>query len=358
MMLMIGECVLQLVIAEPKYGGVRVTQASWNGALISGFVLALAMCYSFNVTEPHHATGHAFARSSRPAALYLLLLPPKALSILVTGVSIKLVFYQPEAPLEEQLALTQKLLLSVSLASCFFLQLIRQPLHVVGITNYYSLKRLWQNPGQALTIILRLALLGGMVATSWAADVQMWQFVVVQAGCAMGYCALHMTEVQVLPSKVRHSVKAWVSRRTSDGESRQSAASATTARGGTSEPAPGPNHAPPGRMSQRNRNKASCMIRPSRPNPISVPTGSATESPVAHAAGSPTVGANKRPKASCMIRSGSASRLTHRLKGLVGRQDGYAGAMPPSVAEDDIDASSATSSTGEKQNVVLRVIRE
>ena len=52
------------------------------------------MLYSFNITEPHHATGHAFARSSRPAALYLLLLPPKALSILLSGIGIKLIFYQ------------------------------------------------------------------------------------------------------------------------------------------------------------------------------------------------------------------------------------------------------------------------
>ena len=56
---MIGEGMLQLVIAEPKdSSGSRVMSTGWNGALIAGFTLSVCMCYSFNVTEPHHATGH------------------------------------------------------------------------------------------------------------------------------------------------------------------------------------------------------------------------------------------------------------------------------------------------------------
>ena len=150
MMLMIGEGVLQLVLADaaadyPEHQAEAEQQAgadaggtisrSLDGArhasVLSGFTVCISLLYSFNITEPHHAIGHAFARSSRPAALYLLLLPPKALSILLSGVGVKLTLYQPTAYLAPSLVLAQRLLLALSLGTSFALQLIRQPLHTV-----------------------------------------------------------------------------------------------------------------------------------------------------------------------------------------------------------------------------------
>ena len=71
-MLMVGEAVLQLVLGDTTDG---MESLAYNESLVAGFVLALAMLYTWNVTEPHHQAGHAFARASRPAALYLLLVP-------------------------------------------------------------------------------------------------------------------------------------------------------------------------------------------------------------------------------------------------------------------------------------------
>lgn len=199
MMLMVGEGVLQLIISEHELEGsvetVEFKRSEWNLALAAGFVVCLCMLYSFNITEPHHATGHAFARSSRPAATYLLLLPPKALSILLAGIGIKLHFVSPSRPLYQSLVLEQKLQLSVSLAVCFGLQLVRQPLHVIGLLDYYSLRRLRHNRRLTLTIVLRLCVLSAMVAFSWL-DLESWAFLVVLSGCCIAYVLLHRTEVR------------------------------------------------------------------------------------------------------------------------------------------------------------------
>lgn len=211
---MVGEGVLQIVISEPKteWGPETILgDGPYNVSILSGFVLSICMLYSFNITEPHHARGHAFARSSRPAALYLLLLPPKALSILLVGIGIKMVLYTPLAPLIPALAFEQRLFLSVSLAMCFALQLIRQPLHVVGFLDYYSLKRLRRNRTLACTLGLRLALIGLMIASSVLEDLLPWQFMGLQAIMACAFCALHFTELK-LPVK---DVKGFIARHSS-----------------------------------------------------------------------------------------------------------------------------------------------
>lgn len=205
--LMIGESILQIVISDGEMrdssvGKVRSASTAWNGALCTGFLVALAMLYSFNVTEPHHAHGHAFFRSSRPMALYLLLLPPKAMSILFAGVGIKLVFIQPDAPLgSDLLQMTQKLEFSASLATCFLLQLIRQPLHSVGFFRYYSISNLRANRVLAVTVVLRLLLLAGMIAASWADYDAAWHFMLVQACFSLAFCSMHQAEVKVMEKK-------------------------------------------------------------------------------------------------------------------------------------------------------------
>ena len=251
MMLMIGEGMLQLVIAMPKEEFNDVFDDGWNIATVAGFLLSLCMCYSFNVTEPHHAKGHAFARASRPAAMYQLLLPPKALSILFTGIGIKMVLYKPDKPLIYTLHVEQQLQLSLSLCSCFALQLIRQPLHDEdGIIAFYSPSRLRAHPKLALTIFLRLILIGAMIGVSFYKKFQMWQFVVVQACLAILFCACHIGETKVDPNRKRHtrahSIGAKIKNmmRTSLNRSRRSleggaqAAPAAAAGGGVGAPPP------------------------------------------------------------------------------------------------------------------------
>jgi len=212
MMLMIGEGVLQLVLAdaaadypeqqaEADAGGTisHSLDGGRHASVLSGFTVCISLLYSFNITEPHHAIGHAFARSSRPAALYLLLLPPKALSILLSGVGVKLTLYQPRAYLAPSLVLTQRLQLALSLGTSFALQLIRQPLHTVGVLEYYSPRTLASNPLHALTIIGRIALVGLMVGACWTPTEALlpWHFLLVQAGLAALMCLLHFGETRL-----------------------------------------------------------------------------------------------------------------------------------------------------------------
>ena len=46
--------------------------------LISGFVISVSMLYSFNIKEPHHARGHAYAHSSSTGIAFTLLYMLKA----------------------------------------------------------------------------------------------------------------------------------------------------------------------------------------------------------------------------------------------------------------------------------------
>ncbi len=57
MMLMIGECILTLVLQQDETGAMADTTWEHAVTLISGFGLAVALLYSFNISEPHHATG-------------------------------------------------------------------------------------------------------------------------------------------------------------------------------------------------------------------------------------------------------------------------------------------------------------
>ena len=41
--------------------------------LIAGFVISVSMLYSFNIKEPHHARGHAYARTTAAGISYTLL---------------------------------------------------------------------------------------------------------------------------------------------------------------------------------------------------------------------------------------------------------------------------------------------
>ena len=46
--------------------------------LIAGFVISVSMLYSFNIKEPHHARGHAYAHSSSTGIAFTLLYMLKA----------------------------------------------------------------------------------------------------------------------------------------------------------------------------------------------------------------------------------------------------------------------------------------
>ena len=53
------------------------------------------MLYSFNIKEPHHARGHAYAHSSSTGIAFTLLYMIKACAVLLTGIGVKLAIYNP-----------------------------------------------------------------------------------------------------------------------------------------------------------------------------------------------------------------------------------------------------------------------
>lgn len=90
MMLMLGETVLQLVIAPTEDVRPNVFDYTTLGA---GFVICVCMMYTFNVTEPHDANHHVFRRSAIASILYKYLFTVKAWSVLMVGIGIKMCLY-------------------------------------------------------------------------------------------------------------------------------------------------------------------------------------------------------------------------------------------------------------------------
>ena len=83
MMLMLGETILQAVIADRSeiiekesrgYGIYLATQAA-------GFVLTLCMLYSYHITEPHESEDHGMKRSGAAGVMYMILFDFKAFSV-------------------------------------------------------------------------------------------------------------------------------------------------------------------------------------------------------------------------------------------------------------------------------------
>lgn len=149
MMLMLGETLLQLVIAEVKEGSRLVYYLLTGG----GFVICACMMYSFHITEPHHMEEHVLMRASqaRPGSaarrywtlagiLYMgILMSLKSVFVLLTGVGIKLAAYDPTSSPHAPHAFEQRLQLGTALLLCFGMNLIMRPLHSrLGILRYYS----------------------------------------------------------------------------------------------------------------------------------------------------------------------------------------------------------------------------
>ena len=185
MMLMVGETVLQLVLAEPNATDRDVSaleaQVVHVLTLISGFAISVSMLYSFNIKEPHHARGHAYAHSSTNGIAFTLLYMLKACAVLLTGIGVKLAIYNPFSSPDEP---SQRKQFAVSISVCFGLQLVMRPLHSGSLFKYYGLRKLLQAPKRALVIFLRVCTVGGMLALI-AAPLSPALYVVAQALLAL-----------------------------------------------------------------------------------------------------------------------------------------------------------------------------
>lgn len=211
-MLMVGETVLQLVLAEPNDDNGEVSaflaQVVHVFTLISGFAISVSMLYSFNIKEPHHARGHAYAHSSTNGIAFTLLYMLKACAVLLTGIGVKLAIYNPFSSPDEP---SQRKQFAVSIAVCFGLQLVMRPLHSGNLFKFNY--NLFQAPKRALVVFLRICTVGGMLALI-AAPLRPALHVVAQALLALLENQLSRAEPKSLeeddepatPRRVRASV--------------------------------------------------------------------------------------------------------------------------------------------------------
>ena len=160
MYLMLGETVLGMILA-PRQDGAHL--ASHYTTELAGFFIVSGMLFSYQVLEPKHSHLHAFRRAYVAGLLYAILYTFKTVAVLFVGISIKLAIYNPTADAHAHFAYQQRLLLGVSLAVCFGLELVMRPLHV-GVRHYYSPRTLVKNKKRTLVIAARMVLVGAMGA--------------------------------------------------------------------------------------------------------------------------------------------------------------------------------------------------
>jgi len=180
MYLMLGETVLQLVIARHPLH----TDTHMIAVFVAGFLIVLCMLYSYQLTEPNRPNDHAIRRSALAGVAYFMLYSQKALSVLLAGVGIKIAIYNPDAAADAAFALEQRLLLGLSLMLCFFLQMLMAPLHI-GLRWYYR----HMSTRLELELVGRLGLLACMGGIC-AVELKPWAFVCVQAVLSMAQIVL------------------------------------------------------------------------------------------------------------------------------------------------------------------------
>ena len=123
--------------------GIQQTMRYYT-ALLSGFVISVCMMHSFHVTEPHHAESHVMQTASFAMRILYqgILMSVKAMATMMAGVGIKLTLYgnlSPEEGKEGDYAADVRLTLGVALAVCFSMTLVMRPLHTpLGLKGYYG----------------------------------------------------------------------------------------------------------------------------------------------------------------------------------------------------------------------------
>ena len=197
MMLMLGETVLQLVIAD-----VPTSPLEHYVSIVAGFVTILTVLHAYQITEPHHADGHATRRSIFAGVTHTLLLTYRAIATMIVGVSIKLVLYAPVVPDAGASRMADlRMLHSGSLVASVVLQMLMTTTHA-GLRAHLNASR--AQPVRLLILALRILVLGGMFAVA-IVEMQPWAFALVQAAAALVQWGLLFLEVELgLPGAHGH----------------------------------------------------------------------------------------------------------------------------------------------------------
>ncbi|KAL1530589.1 hypothetical protein AB1Y20_001489 [Prymnesium parvum] len=203
MFVMLGETVLQLIIAErPPPGSPHL--GAYICVLLNGFLMSLCMVHSYFVIEPHEGKHHASRRDALAAAMYLVCFGVKAFSITLVGVGFKLILHSPVLPASSSFAKDTRDELSIATTVCFGMPMLMHPLHT-GFKNYYRRKTLKSHPGRSAMIVLRVVVLLAMASTTYV-HLQPWEVTCVYTGLAV--LSAIFTHVQLFVFGTNHEVEA------------------------------------------------------------------------------------------------------------------------------------------------------
>lgn len=189
-MLMIGETILSLIIADSPNSD---STEEHYAAFISGFIIIVALLHGYQMTEPHHANEHVLRRSMTAGMFHGYSLMYKALATVLIGISFKLILIAPIVPdtsTHRFLMLNQLLVASITVA--LIMQFLVEMLHV-GYRAYYA--HVSKNKEFLATFILSLILMVGAWLPNIFFHPQPWLAGVIQCLFVVAQWALAWIEV-------------------------------------------------------------------------------------------------------------------------------------------------------------------
>jgi len=190
MMLMLGETVLQLVIAD-----VPIDLFEHYASVIAGFVIVVTINHSYQMSEPHHADGHAMRRHALAGITQGFLMVYRAAATLLVGVAIKLVLYSPVVvDTGTPRAWRHRWLFGGALVAVTVIEMLMTPLHAGFVAHFVAVAG---RADRATVFALRLVGVGAMLALC-ALPLQPWVLTICEAGCAVVQWVLLCCEVFLL----------------------------------------------------------------------------------------------------------------------------------------------------------------
>jgi len=197
MMLMLGETVLQLVIAawpevdkdqEPNRWAEfwvntnRDTNSAYQATMGGGLLMALCMMHSHSNTYPEKPENHAGRRGATTFYFFLIFVMFKAMFVMMVGIGVKLTLYAPSEP-ENFHSFEQRIEMSIGCVGVFGIQLLIKPLHE-GVREYFGPVLSLRSPLLTASLTLRLIITIAMFAVC-AVEMIPWKYLWLMGGLAL-----------------------------------------------------------------------------------------------------------------------------------------------------------------------------
>lgn len=189
MMLMLGEAVLQLsvaAVAVRRYDSVflldRYEGPTFWATFIGGALIAVCQLHVHIETSPHNPKDHALSYSPLHGLWYYLAFSVKACFVMLTGISIKIAIYNPDAI--GFFSREQRLLTSLALFGSCGSHLVLHPLHVGFVTYYKPILRC-SVASISLAVFVRAGCTLTMLLVAYVEGLHPWETILVQAGLSL-----------------------------------------------------------------------------------------------------------------------------------------------------------------------------